>query len=174
MLFLSIQDTVHEKFTGFMHGANWFDGISAHNVTADEAEGVRRVFHRNLQAVEISEDEALNTLRSHEALQSIPHVERIVSEDGRTAEERNNAGQGAGDSAGGPTGDGAPNGDSVGSSAERLQQIAVLIRNLDEDEDDAWTDAGLPAVEAISEALKQNVTRDEITAALPDFKRGDA
>lgn len=54
---------------------------------------------------------------------------------------------------------------------DRAELIRTAIEGLDAKDDAHWTDAGLPAVDAVSEALGETVTRAEIKAAAPDAKR---
>lgn len=49
--------------------------------------------------------------------------------------------------------------------------IAAAIDLLDADDDKHWTNAGLPAVDAISALVGRTVTRAEINEAAPDFMR---
>lgn len=49
--------------------------------------------------------------------------------------------------------------------------IASAIALLDAKNDDHWTNAGLPAVDAVSDLLGEKVTRAEIEAAAPDARR---
>ncbi len=50
-------------------------------------------------------------------------------------------------------------------------EIGSAIDLLDKANDDHWTAAGLPAVDAVAELLGKPVTRAAITAAAPDAKR---
>lgn len=45
------------------------------------------------------------------------------------------------------------------------QQVEAAIRGLDAKDDANWTASGLPSVEAVSAALGERVTREEITSA---------
>lgn len=49
--------------------------------------------------------------------------------------------------------------------------IASALSMLDPDNDDHWTNAGLPAVEAVSELVGESVTRAQIKTVAPDAKR---
>jgi len=49
--------------------------------------------------------------------------------------------------------------------------IAAALDLLDPANDDHWTNAGLPAVDAVSDITGANVTRAQIKAARPDFER---
>lgn len=75
-----------------------------------------------------------------------------------------NAGQGTGKKAA-----------ATGTKAETEQRKATIVETLgllDHDKDDDWTTGGLPKVEVIASASGlEGLTRDEITAANPDFKR---
>lgn len=51
------------------------------------------------------------------------------------------------------------------------EEIIAAIEELDADDDDHWTAAGLPKVEALSELTGKTVTRAAITDAAPDAKR---
>lgn len=51
-------------------------------------------------------------------------------------------------------------------------RIAAALESLDPKDKSAWTDAGLPKVEAICQIVENNeVTRADIEAALPGFER---
>lgn len=54
---------------------------------------------------------------------------------------------------------------------DRTDLIRMAVEGLDGANDAHWTDAGLPAVDAVSEAVGETVTRAEIKAAAPDAKR---
>lgn len=62
-----------------------------------------------------------------------------------------------------------------GTKAEAEQRKATIVETLgllDHDKDDDWTTGGLPKVEVVASASGlEGLTRDEITAAQPDFKR---
>jgi hypothetical protein len=64
----------------------------------------------------------------------------------------------------------APEDDDAPATAE---DIATAIGLLDGANDDHWTNAGLPAVDAVAEIAGKPVTRAAITAAAPDAKRPD-
>ena len=49
--------------------------------------------------------------------------------------------------------------------------IASAIAMLDPGNDDHWTNAGLPAVDAVSELVGETVTRAQIKAVAPDAER---
>ncbi|WP_422057714.1 hypothetical protein [Sphingomonas sp.] len=49
--------------------------------------------------------------------------------------------------------------------------IATAIGLLDSKDDTHWTEAGLPAVDAVKAIVGRNVTRAEINEAAPDFMR---
>lgn len=50
-------------------------------------------------------------------------------------------------------------------------QIKTALLNLDFEDDDLWTDDGLPRVGAVAEQLGRKVTRQEVTDAAPGFTR---
>lgn len=50
-------------------------------------------------------------------------------------------------------------------------EIATAIGLLDPKDDAHWTEAGLPAVDAVKAIVGRNVTRTEINEAAPDFMR---
>jgi hypothetical protein len=50
-------------------------------------------------------------------------------------------------------------------------EITDAIGALDHTDDSHWTNAGLPAVDALSTLLGRTVTRKEINEAAPDFMR---
>lgn len=65
-------------------------------------------------------------------------------------------------------GDGNPGGSKPAASAE---DITAAIALLDGKNDDHWTAAGLPAVEAVAELTGKAVSRKAIEEAAPDAKR---
>lgn len=54
---------------------------------------------------------------------------------------------------------------------EKTTAIINALQALDHDNDDHWTDNGLPQVEVIKEIVKGKVSRGEINAAYPGFVR---
>lgn len=52
--------------------------------------------------------------------------------------------------------------------------IRAILEKLDPGNDDHWTNAGLPAVGAVSELAGENVTRQQIGEAYPGFDREKA
>lgn len=62
--------------------------------------------------------------------------------------------------------DNAHPGEAIGPS-----DIASAISLLDPKDDAHWTEAGLPAVDAVKAIVGRNVTRSEINDAAPDFMR---
>ena len=50
--------------------------------------------------------------------------------------------------------------------------IKQVLLNLDQDNDDNWTEDGLPRLDVVSEELGEKVSRKEVTDAFPDFVRG--
>lgn len=52
-------------------------------------------------------------------------------------------------------------------------QIKAAIGKLDPEDDDHWTNDGLPAVDAVAAILDGKVTRKQIDAAAPGFMRPD-
>jgi hypothetical protein len=82
---------------------------------------------------------------------------------------------------GGPDGDGVPEGHSVdegapkGSPDSTVLKIIDGIKALDPSNDDHWTDAGLPRVDAVASASSVvNVTRKDINMAIPEWNREKA
>ncbi len=61
--------------------------------------------------------------------------------------------------------------DGDSDSEDRNELIRAAVEGLDAANDKHWTDAGLPGVDAVSEAMGERVTRDQIKAAAPDAKR---
>lgn len=57
------------------------------------------------------------------------------------------------------------------SDAPSADDIKAAIALLDKDNDEHWTQAGLPEVAAVKEALGADVTRKQIEEAAPDAKR---
>lgn len=55
--------------------------------------------------------------------------------------------------------------------APSAEDIKAAIALLDNSNDDHWTKAGLPEVEAVKEALGADVTRKQIEEAAPEAKR---
>lgn len=55
--------------------------------------------------------------------------------------------------------------------AAEPSDIASAISLLDPKDDAHWTEAGLPAVDAVKAIVGRNVTRSEINDAAPDFMR---
>jgi hypothetical protein len=53
----------------------------------------------------------------------------------------------------------------------RDTQIKEALKKLNRDKDDHWTKSGLPAMEAVEKYANMQLTRDEVTAAWPGFKR---
>lgn len=62
----------------------------------------------------------------------------------------------------------------VEPSAPDPELIKAAVDGLDPANDDHWTSAGLPAVDAVKEALGADVTRAQIEAAAPEAKRPEA
>lgn len=58
-----------------------------------------------------------------------------------------------------------------GKEAPTTEDITAAVGMLDKGNDAHWTDAGLPAVDAVRELLGADVTRKQIEAAAPDAKR---
>lgn len=52
--------------------------------------------------------------------------------------------------------------------------IRKAIENLDPANDEHWTNAGLPAVNAVSDAVGENVSRQQIAEAYPGYDRAKA
>lgn len=63
-----------------------------------------------------------------------------------------------------------PDGAHPGEAIEPTD-IATAISLLDPKDDAHWTEAGLPAVDAVKAIVGRNVTRSEINDAAPDFMR---
>ena len=61
----------------------------------------------------------------------------------------------------------------IGDAPENgsASDIASAIALLDPADDAHWTEAGLPAVDAVKAIVGRNVTRAEINDAAPDFMR---
>jgi len=59
------------------------------------------------------------------------------------------------------------------SAAKPAGDIKAALGKLDADNDDHWTAAGLPAVDAVSELVGHTVTRAQIEEAGADFVRPD-
>ncbi|WP_163836868.1 hypothetical protein [Spartinivicinus ruber] len=51
------------------------------------------------------------------------------------------------------------------------EKIVKALSQLDQANDAHWTNAGLPNVKAVEEILGQDITRADINAAAPDFRR---
>jgi len=52
--------------------------------------------------------------------------------------------------------------------------LADVLLELDPEEDEHWTQAGLPAMDAVEARLGQNCTRADVSAAIPGFDRDKA
>lgn len=68
-------------------------------------------------------------------------------------------------------GDGKPGGANSGGDPATSEEIVSAIALLEKGNDDHWTAAGLPAVEAVAELTGKAVSRKAITEAAPDAKR---
>lgn len=58
-----------------------------------------------------------------------------------------------------------------GKAPATADDIRAALALLDKDNDEHWTGAGLPAVDAVSELLSQKVTRAQIEEADAEFAR---
>ena len=58
-------------------------------------------------------------------------------------------------------------------SPEEIKDLQVkdALKKLRVDKDDHWTKSGLPAMEAVEKFSGMQLTRDDVTAAWPGFKR---
>lgn len=68
-------------------------------------------------------------------------------------------------------GNGAPGGSKQPAEPATADDIKAAVALLDKGNDDHWTAAGLPAVDAITEIAGKPVSRAAITEAAPDAKR---
>lgn len=69
-------------------------------------------------------------------------------------------------------GNGEPGGSAIGArEAATAADITAAVALLDVKNDDHWTAAGLPAVDAVAEIAGKPVSRAAITEAAPDAKR---
>lgn len=166
-MFLSIRHTARKNHTGKCCGAIWREGLAFFRCGDIERVKLLRYFSKTLDAKEISKDEATAILE--EAGEAVSTVDGEVSAQGRapagTADERE------GD--GGPEA-GSPGPEAVAGSDARSENLREVIRALDKDEDENWTEGGLPRVDTVCAYLGENVTREDIEAALPGFSRSDA
>ena len=56
----------------------------------------------------------------------------------------------------------------------KKDKIAEIVQSLDKNNDDHWTDDGLPAMAAIEEAYgSSTITREDVIDSVGDFKRHD-
>jgi len=57
------------------------------------------------------------------------------------------------------------------SSDDRADAIANSVTRLDHSNDEHWTNAGLPSMEAVESFAGFNLTRTELSGQFPDLKR---
>ncbi len=58
---------------------------------------------------------------------------------------------------------------------EMTEKIAAAVRGLDPENDEHWTDAGLPAMAAVESLVgSKDIKRADVNAAVPDWNRDKA
>lgn len=62
-------------------------------------------------------------------------------------------------------------GKNSNSGSKTGKTLAEVIRSLDHTNDEHWIQSGLPKIDAVVEMFGQDVTRAEISEAVPDFDR---
>lgn len=100
---------------------------------------------------------------------------RVQSGGDRTAEVQTGAGVGPTDAETGGTGS-LPAGDGHTDTghdieARKKERLAEVLKSLDHDDDEQWTDAGLPRLDVVEVRLGHAVSRAQVKAAMPELKR---